>query len=173
MCRVSEKAQYRKFTASRSYKPHSPGPDVPISIAMAAGGLYCVSVVYTHSTGKRRAWPVRSWKRALGTGEGSNTGREPGPQKQGTGAVNQLATVSEPRSLNRRLLFRPSACAPRYTWQKQGDRVKEMKVENHPVPMHNGTLCLPPSAAALNLAQEEGLALPEDGYGKAIRSGWR
>ncbi len=39
-------------------------------------------------------------------------------------------------------------------------------------PRH-GTLCLPPSAAALNPDQEEGLSLTEDGYDEAIRSGWR
>ncbi len=38
---------------------------------------------------------------------------------------------------------------------------------------HHGPLCLPPSALAPNLTFEEGLALPEYGYDKAIRSGWR
>ncbi len=37
-------------------------------------------------------------------------------------------------------------------------------------PMHHGPLCLPPSAAALNPAQQ-GLALTEDGYDEAIHSG--
>jgi len=36
--------------------------------------------------------------------------------------------------------------------------------------MHHGPLCLPPSAAALNPAQE-GLSLTEYGYDKAVRSG--
>ena len=48
-----------------------------------------------------------------------------------------------------------------------------MQATDSLAPMHHGTLCLPSSALAQNLTYEEGLALPEDGYDKAIRPGWR